>query len=531
MIPAYKIVYPFFCGDNGNPSRFRKNTPMQDDSLVAAVDLGSNSFHMLIARVHGGQIQIIDRMKEMVRLAGGLQADGKLAEDAMERGIACLTRFGQRLSGMPRGSVRIVGTNTLRSARNGTQFIKRGEKAIGHPIEIIAGREEARLVFLGVAQSEVPIEGTRLVVDIGGGSTELILGQDISPSKMESVPIGCVALMRDFFEDGVFDATRLEHAKIRAELELSPYKAAYLKAGWAQALGSSGTARSLATVAKANGWGDGSITDEGLRKIHTAVLAAGSVEKLKLSGLSDDRKPVFVGGLIAMQAVFAALKIDQMLVSDGALREGLVYDWLDRSDHDDIRLATVQRLQRLFTVDIRHAERIAKTSSVLLAQVAPDWELACQPEAIDAPRYAEWLEIAARLHEIGLAVSHSGFHHHGAYIINYADMPGLTRAAQTVIASLVHTHRRKFKPQRFELIDERLQRQIIKLAVVLRLAVLLHRDRSPRAKTPKLSLKAAANNLHLTFSKGWLDARPLTVVDLELEREYLAMADIHLSFA
>ncbi|HUN00166.1 MAG: exopolyphosphatase [Halothiobacillus sp. 24-54-40] len=504
---------------------------MQDDTLVAAVDLGSNSFHMLIARVHGGQIQIIDRMKEMVRLAGGLQPDGKLAEEAMERGIACLTRFGQRLAGMPRGSVRIVGTNTLRAAKNGMHFIKRGEKAIGHPIEIIAGREEARLVFLGVAQSEVPIEGTRLVVDIGGGSTELILGRDISPFKMESVPIGCVALMRDFFADGVFNADRLEHAKIRAELELSPYKAAYLKSGWVQAQGSSGTARSLANVAKANGWGDGTITAAGLQRILAAVLAAGSVEKLKLQGLSDDRKPVFVGGLIAMQAVFDALKIDHMLVSDGALREGLVYDWLDRSDHDDIRLATVQRLQRLFTVDIRHAARIAKTSTALLAQVADDWSLACQPDAIDAPRYADWLEIAARLHEIGLAVSHSGFHHHGAYILNYADMPGLTRAAQTIIASLVHTHRRKFKPQRFELIDERLRGQIIKLAVILRLAVLLHRDRSPQAKTPKLSLKAQGNTLHLSFSKGWLNARPLTVVDLELERDYLSMASIDLSFS
>ena len=504
---------------------------MQDDTLVAAVDLGSNSFHMLIARVYGGQIQIIDRMKEMVRLAGGLQPDGKLAEDAMERGLACLTRFGQRLAGMPRGSVRIVGTNTLRAAKNGAQFIKRGEKAIGHPIEIIAGREEARLVFLGVAQSEVPVDGTRLVVDIGGGSTELILGKNISPFKMESVPIGCVALMRDFFADGVFDASRLEHAKIRAELELSPYKGAYLKSGWVQAQGSSGTARSLANVAKANGWGDGTITQAGLAKIHDAVLTAGSVDRLKLQGLSDDRKPVFVGGLIAMQAVFAALKIEHMLVSDGALREGLVYDWVDRSDHDDIRKATVQRLQRLFTVDARHAARIAKTAAGLLAQVAPEWGLACKPDAIDAPRFAEWLDIAAHLHEIGLAVSHSGFHHHGAYIINYADMPGLTRAAQTMIASLVHTHRRKFKPQRFEAVDEGLRGQIIRLAVVLRLAVLLHRDRSPRAKTPKLALKAQDDHLHLSFSKGWLAARPLTVVDLELERDYLAMASIHLSFA
>jgi len=503
---------------------------MQNDSLVAAVDLGSNSFHMLIARVSDGQVQVIDRMKEMVRLAGGLQSNGSLAEDAMERGVACLTRFGQRVSGMPQGSVRIVGTNTLRAAKNGAQFISRGEKAIGHPIEIIAGREEARLVYLGVARSEIPLNGDRLVVDIGGGSTELILGKGIRPFKMESVPIGCVALMRDFFADGKFNAAKMDHAKTRAELELSPYKMAYLKAGWAQAIGSSGTARALATVIKANGWGTGSITTEGLDKIHAVVLKAGSLSELKLSGLSDDRKPVFVGGLIAMQAVFAALKIDQMLVSDGALREGLVFDWLDRDDHDDIRIATVRRLQRLFTVDVRHADRVAKTAAQLFKQISPAWGLDCHPESIDAPRYAVWLDMAARMHEIGLAVSHSGYHHHGAYILSYADMPGLTRPAQLIISSLVHTHRRKFKLQRFDEVEDRFREKIIKLSVVLRLAVLLHRDRSPRSNLSKIRLEAGKGKLHIHFAPNWLKTRPLTRVDLELEQNYLAMADISLSF-
>lgn len=504
---------------------------MHEDTLVAAVDLGSNSFHMLVARIHTGQVQVIDRMKDMVRLAGGLQADGRLSEEAIERGLASLTRFGQRLAGMPRGSVRIVGTNTLRAAKNGAEFIRRGERAIGHPIEIIAGREEARLVYLGVAQSDIPIEGIRLVVDIGGGSTELILGRGTRPEKMESAAIGSVALMREFFLDGDFSQGRLERAKIRAELELSPYKAAYRKLGWSRAVGSSGTARSLAAVAEANGWGDGRITESALNRIHEAVVKAGSLDKLELDGLTDDRKPVFVGGLIAMQAVFAALSIEHMYISDGALREGLVYDWLDRSGHDDIRVATVLRLQHLFTVDIAHADRVADTAGALLTQVVTDWGLESHPEAIEAPRYATWLDIAARLHEIGLAVSHSGFHHHGAYILSYADMPGLTRAAQTIIASLVHVHRRKMKPQRFELVEEGIRDQIIRLAVILRLAVLLHRDRSPRTKLPDLTLSAGENSLDLSFPTGWLDDRPLTVVDLELEREYLSMVGMTLNFA
>ncbi len=503
---------------------------MTADQIVAAVDLGSNSFHMLIARVHEGQIQVIDRMKEMVRLGGGLQPDGLLSEEAMERGIACLTRFGQRLAGMPAGSVRIVGTNTLRAAKNGAVFIRRGEKAIGHPIEIIAGREEARLVYLGVAQTEPPLDGRRLVVDIGGGSTELILGEKLTASRMESAPIGSVALMRDFFADGVFTRSRLEHARHRAELELSPYKAAYLQEGWHRAVGSSGTARSLASVAEANGWGDGTITPAALSAINAAVLDAGSIERLKIAGLSDDRKPVFVGGLIAMQAVFAALQIDRMFISDGALREGLVYDWIDRSEHDDIRRATVQRLQRLFTVDVAHAERVATTAGALLAQVADDWQLACQPDAIDAPRFADWLNLAALLHEIGLAVSHTGYHHHGAYILSYADMPGLTRAAQAVVASLVHTHRRKFKADRFEPVDERLRPRIMRLSIVLRLAALLHRDRSPSAKLPKLTVRVSGQQVDLSFGKQWLVNRPLTQVDLELEREYLAQAGFVLNF-
>lgn len=503
---------------------------MQDETLVAAVDLGSNSFHMLVARIHAGQVQVVDRMKDMVRLAGGLQEDGYLSEEAIERGLASLTRFGQRLAGMPRGSVRIVGTNTLRAAKNGAEFIRRGERAIGHPIEIIAGREEARLVYLGVAQSDIPIDGVRLVVDIGGGSTELILGHGTTPEKMESAPIGCVALMREFFSDGVFSASRLARAKTRAELELSPYKAAYRDVGWARAVGSSGTARSLAAVAEANGWGDGSITAEGLAQIHAAVLKAGSLEKLDLAGLSEDRKPVFVGGLIAMQAVFSALEVERMHISDGALREGLVYDWLDRSDHDDIRAATVQRLQHLFTIDMAHADRVARSARMLFGQVADAWDLRSAPDAIEAPRYSVWLEIAARLHEIGLAVSHSGYHHHGAYILNYADMPGLTRAAQTIIASLVHVHRRKMKPQRFEMVEEGLRGQVVRLAVVLRLAVLLHRDRSPRSHVPNLKLQAKKQSLSIRFPEGWLEAHPLTAMDLELERSYLEMVDFELDY-
>ncbi|MFO7582580.1 exopolyphosphatase [Guyparkeria sp.] len=502
---------------------------MQDGDVIASVDLGSNSFHMLVARVEAGQLQVIDRMKEMVRLAGGLDENGYLSSAAIERGLDCLRRFGQRLAGMRRGRVRIVGTNTLRAAKNGSTFIRRAQHAIGHPIEIIGGREEARLVYLGVAHSDVPVDGRRLVIDIGGGSTELIIGEGFDPVRMESVPLGCVRLTNDHFHDGKYDKTRMLKAERRAELELMSYQRAYRKMGWARAVGSSGTARSLATVAEANGWDDGSLTISGLDAIRRAVLKAGSLDKLSLDGLSDDRKPVFVGGLVAMRAIFEALGIERMAISDGALREGLIYDWIERESFDDVRDLTVGRLQRMFNVDAGHATRVADTAAYLWRQVEADWGAGDDDTAESLP-LGTWLDVAARLHEVGLAISHSGYHHHGAYVLENADMPGLTRLAQAAVSSLVHAHRRKFKAARFDPLDEEMKPLVQRLAVILRLAVLFHRDRGHGAAPEAITLRAQGKRLELSFAEGWLEAHPLTVADLEREQGYIANGGFELAF-
>lgn len=503
---------------------------MQDGDVIASVDLGSNSFHMLVARVEAGQLQVIDRMKEMVRLAGGLDEQGYLSSAAIERGLDCLRRFGQRLAGMRRGQVRIVGTNTLRAAKNGSTFVRRAQNAIGHPIEIIGGREEARLVYLGVAHSDVPVDGRRLVIDIGGGSTELIIGEGFEPVRMESVPLGCVRLTNDHFSDGKYDKARLLKAERRAELELMSYQRAYRDMGWARAVGSSGTARSLATVAEANGWGDGGLTLEGLDAIRRAVLKAGSLDKLSLDGLSDDRKPVFVGGLVAMRAIFEALGIERMAISDGALREGLIYDWIERESFDDVRDLTVGRLQRMFNVDVGHATRVADTSARLWRQVEADWG-AGDDETAESLPVAAWLDVAARLHEVGLAISHSGYHHHGAYVLENADMPGLTRLAQAAVSSLVHAHRRKFKASRFDPLEEEMKPLVQRLAVILRLAVLFHRDRGDGAAPESITLRADGERLELSVADGWLEAHPLTVADLEREQGYLANGGFDLRFS
>ncbi|HER34865.1 MAG: exopolyphosphatase [Halothiobacillaceae bacterium] len=503
---------------------------MQDGDVIASVDLGSNSFHMLVARVEAGQLQVIDRMKEMVRLAGGLDEEGYLSQAAIERGLDCLRRFGQRLAGMRRGRVRIVGTNTLRAARNGSTFIRRAQNAIGHPIEIIGGREEARLVYLGVAHSDVPVDGRRLVVDIGGGSTELIIGEGFDPVRMESAPIGCVRLTTDHFDDGKYTKAKLLKAERRAELELMSYQRAYRDMGWERAVGSSGTARSLAAVAEANGWGDGSLTLAGLDAIRDAVLKAGKLGKLSLDGLSEDRKPVFVGGLVAMRAVFEALGIERMAISDGALREGLIYDWTDRLGNDNIRDLTVGRLQRMFNVDATHADRVARTAAALWAQVESVWG-AGDDEASEALPLSAWLDVASRLHEVGLAISHSGYHHHGAYVLQHADMPGLTRLAQAAVSSLVHAHRRKFKPSRFEPLDEERRPLIMRLAVILRLAVLFHRDRGEMVLPSDLVLTAEDQQLDLRFADSWLETHPLTAADLEREQAYVDNCGFTLRFA
>ena len=502
---------------------------MKDGAIIASVDLGSNSFHMLVARVQAGQLQVVDRMKEMVRLAGGLDKYGYLSEGAMERGVACLERFGQRLSGMPRGRVRIVGTNTLRAAKNGQEFIKRAQKAIGHPIEIIAGREEARLVYLGVAHSDTPVDGNRLVVDIGGGSTEIIIGDQFEPVQMESAPLGCVRFTRDFFADGQYKEAQMLRAERRAELELLSYQSAFRAMGWRRALGSSGTARSLGAVGAANGWGDGSLTMGVLDEIRHAVLQAGKEKKLALPGLSEDRRPVFVGGLVAMRAIFQALNIERMDIAEGALREGLIFDFLERETVDDIRNQTVKRLQTLFNVDQQHASRVAQTAARLWSQVAEQWQQD-EEDPVHMPVRA-WLDMAARLHEIGLAISHSGYHHHGAYVLQAADMPGLTRESQQIVATLVHAHRRKFKPARFELIEPDMRLLAMRLSVILRLSVLLHRDRKKDADTTVLSLNADGDALGLAFAPGWLAASPLTVADLEREQDYLAGCGFQLTFA
>jgi exopolyphosphatase/guanosine-5'-triphosphate,3'-diphosphate pyrophosphatase len=489
---------------------------------VAAVDLGSNSFHMIVARLNEGHMQVIDRLKESVRLGEGLTENKYLDPEVAERALACLERFGQRLRDFPLGSVRAVGTNTLRQLRPETRFIEHAELALGHPIEVIAGREEARLIYLGVAHGLAAGSERRLVVDIGGGSTEVIVGQRFSARLRESLHMGCVSMTRRHFADGRIGSKAMQKAELTGALEVRPIRELFRRAGWASAVGSSGTIKSIASVVVAQGWSEDGISASSLVRLRDALVDCGKVSALDLRGLAEDRKPVFAGGVAVLLAVFETLGIDHMQVSDYALREGLVYEMMGRSRHLDVRERTAATLARQFRTDQEHARRVEATALRLFRQIAGPWSL-------DDPNHPLMLSWAARLHEIGLMVSHSQYQKHGAYLLRNADLAGFTRQEQAVLAALVLGHRRKFPIQEFLGLPRAVQACARRLCVLLRLAVLLHRGRSPVSE-PNPDVHTDGDTLSLGFPEEWLRDHPLTQLELEQEATLLASAGITLGF-
>jgi exopolyphosphatase/guanosine-5'-triphosphate,3'-diphosphate pyrophosphatase len=499
--------------------------PAGTPQAVAAVDLGSNSFHMIVGRLDAGQVQIVDRLREPVRLAAGLDANKRLTPLVEQRALDCLSRFGQRLRGLPQGAVRAVGTNTLRQLHDGGAFLRAASSALGHPVEVIAGREEARLVYLGVAHGLAAGDEWRLVVDIGGGSTELIIGQRFDPTDRESLHMGCVSMSQRFFADGRITEQAMDSAMLACGLELRPVKASFRAALWDRAVGSSGTIKAIGEVVRLAGWSDEGITRQALKKLRRALVSAGHVDRLQLAGLTDDRRPVLAGGVAVLSAVFKALGIERMLVSDLALREGLLYELLGHIRHEeDVRDRTVDSLLRRYDIDRAHASRIQATATALYAAAdATGWSFECS----EADALLGW---AARLHEIGLAISHSQFQKHGAYILANADLPGFSRQQQAILAALVRGHRRKLAPEGLDALPEPTRECVRRLCVLLRLAVLLHRGRSCAAQ-PGVQLSASGNALTLAFPEGWLEHRPLTRFELQEEAAYLSAGGFNLSFA
>ena len=492
---------------------------IREGELFAAADIGSNSFHLIVARYEHGEPRVIDRLRENVRLAAGLKSDGSLDTLHRDKALACLARFGQRLRGLPPQRVRAVATNAVRQLKAPEAFIAPAEAALGHPIEVVSGREEARLIYLGVAHGIPDAPGRRLVVDIGGGSTEFIIGEGLEPLKKESLQVGCIASTLRFFGDGRLTPRRWQQAQTEIAVEFQQFAADYRAFGWNEAIGSSGTVRAIDAVLRESGWSDAGITRAALERLREAVLACANVNAIALPGLSEDRAGIFAGGVAILEAAFAALGIERMRVAETSMREGLLHDMIGRAERRDPRRASIDALAQRYAVDHVHAARVEAGALALFDQVAAAWEL--------GPTERDWLGWAARIHEIGLAIAHSQYHKHGAYIVGHSDLAGFARHEQQVLAVLLRCQRRKPEAAVVRALPERLRQSATRTAALLRLAVLLQRSREPVAPAPA-ALQADGANLQLSLPRAWLDSHPLTRTDLEKERGYLKALDIKL---
>ena len=483
--------------------------------LVAAVDLGSNSFRMLVAQVvktpSGTQLRPIDTLRESVRLAAGLTDNKLLGNDAYQRGITAIRRFGERIRGFDPANVRAVATNTLRVAKNAPNFIREAEEALGFPIEVIAGVEEARLIYIGAAHEVPAVHGNRLVVDIGGGSTELIIGKAYEPKLMESLYIGCVSHSLRFFPKGNIDSHAFKEAELAARREIQVISGAYLKYGWKQVIGSSGTARALAELIAENnfngqpdGLTNGLITRDGLRAMKKHLLKYEHINQVELQGLKDDRRSVWPGGLAIMIAVFDELGIESMEVTDAALRIGVLYDLLGRSQHEDMRFVTVEQFMQRYAVDREQAKRVGSLAAEFLAQLPkPDEESRADNIAL--------LQWAANLHEIGLSISHNGYHKHSAYIAGNADMPGFSKNDQARLAALLIGHTGKLGK-----LANNASFSDWRMIFCIRLAQVLCRGRSD-INLPRVKVSEHNGAYLVSLSNEWAKEHPLTEFSLQKE--------------
>ncbi|HWU77589.1 MAG TPA: Ppx/GppA phosphatase family protein [Rhodanobacter sp.] len=499
-----------------------EQTPIRDDELLAAVDMGSNSFHMVVARMEHGEPRVIDRLRDTVRIAAGLRADGSLDAERRTRALTCLARFGQRIAGLPSMRVRAVATNTVRRLASPQTFLSAAEAALGHPIEVVSGREEGRLIFLGAAHDLPASREPRLVIDVGGGSTEFIIGRGLAPLHTESVQAGCIASTLRFFPGGKLTQRRWQAARRELGVLLQQFAEDYREAGWQDAYGSSGTSRSIGAVLQAMKFSEDGITADALAELREALIEQGQVSKIKLPGLSEDRAPVIAGGVVILEAAFEALGIERMRVCESSMREGLLWDLIGRAGGSDPRTASIDALAARYGVDRAQARRVESTALMLFDQIAGTWKLDADAR--------EWLSWASRVHEIGLAIAHSQHHHHGAYILRHADLAGFSRQEQQLLAAVVQMHRRKpdksvttTLPQRYRL----LSRQITAL---LRLAVLFRRAR--RAESlPQMQLSASGKSLRLNMPSDWIRQHPLTEADLQQEQAPMAELGVKLDIA
>ncbi|CAM2066392.1 Ppx-GppA domain-containing protein [Sulfidibacter corallicola] len=481
---------------------------MPDRRTIATVDLGSNSFHMMIAQVQRGRVTVIDSLREPVRLRMGLQKDGSISQEAQERALTCLARFEQRLRGISPELVKVVGTNALRSSKNSYDFLKRIEETLKTPVDIIGGREEARLIYKGVAQHLPKSKKRNLVIDIGGGSTEFVIGQNLEPHTMESRELGCVTFSMKYFPGGAITRKGFKRALMHVARELERYHNAFSRDNWERAIGASGTCKAIGNAIAYLTSGDNIITMDGLNLIKNRLFQAKKMSGELLPGLREDRIPVFPGGFAILYGIFLELSIEQMLVSSQSLRDGVLYDFLGREMDDDKRVESVSGMMDFYRVDKNQARRVRETALKWFPQVAH----ALIHRRDMAQKIIGW---AADLHEIGLVLAHSGYHKHGGYILLNTDMDGFSKIEQGLLSFAVVNHRKRLKTDNLPYENE----FDWPLVFVLRLAVLFNRERRDQP-IPEIEIDWEPNEIWLDVPDEWLADHPLTRYDLELEQNY-----------
>jgi len=471
---------------------------------------------MIVAHHGDDRLHVLDRIRDRVALAAGLSSDGTLDGSARHRAIHCLARFSERLRTIPPSHIRVVGTNTFRKVKDGGVFQREAEAAMGHAIEVLGGAEEARLVFLGVRYDVGSLDGPLLAVDIGGGSTEMALGTGPSPTVTESVQAGCVAWTNRFFQDGKITSKKMNAAVLAAQLELEPVMHRFAGSGSAHVTASSGTALAIEEIGMESGWTTRGIDQPLLEQLRVSILEAGHADSIALPGLSDARRTVVAGGLAILIAVFEAIGATHIRTSRCALREGVLVDMLGRRAGEDRRARSVVDLAQHARVDHAQADRVAATADELFAVVAPIWGLDRSAR--------EFLRWAAILHEVGLTISHTDYHRHGAYIVGHADLPGFSRTDQAQLAILIRLHRKRISPNRLPDSEAAGTAMLRDVALLLRLSVRLHRSRTDRGLS-QLRPEAISDGLRLNLNQQQAAVNPLTMEDLRIEARHWARMD------
>jgi len=487
----------------------------------AAIDLGSNSFHMLLAKPEGDSIRVIDSLRLPVRLGSGLDKQKNIKPATESRALQAIAQFAQRLKGVPRQNVRVVGTNTLRRARNAENFINEAFNLLNKRIEIISGREEARVIYEAVARGLPAPERKRLVIDIGGGSTELIIGKGYTPEIMESMNMGCVSHTNLYLQDDTISAENVKQCTVEAQLELQPLLKTYRENGWEEVVGCSGTIKAVANTLQEIELSDGQITRTGLKKLKKMMITAGSLQQLGIKSLSKDRIQVFSAGAMILYAIMNALDIDTMEASQVALREGLIFELIGKSAHIDIQSQTINNLALRYHVDQAQSERVGELALHLFDLAKLEWQF-------DEQEDRNTLARAAQIHELGLSVAHSQYHKHGAYLLEHSDLLGFNIAEQTVLSLMVRYHRRKLDVNAFSQLPNTEQDRLLKLLLLLRLAVLLQRSRYTQ-NLDTVHVKIEKNSVLITASNQWFESHPLTTADLNNEAKLIQSTGVDLT--